>query len=142
MLANIALASYAKVGGTPWVVADVPDEKELIVGVSRAQDQTKRYVVGFVTLFNQEGDYLMLHSKTPVIDWSEYVQGLQELVVEAYREYVKHYGIPQSLVIHFHKRPGYQEITAVEGALKQLELVIPYRITLQHLRHARELCSS
>lgn len=128
ILANIALASYAKVGGTPWVVADVPITKELIMGVSRAQDKEGKYVVGFVTLFNQEGDYLLLHSKTPVVEWSHYVRGLRELVTDAYQEYTHNYGTPQSLVIHFHKRPGYKELQAVEEALAELQLTIPYAL--------------
>lgn len=128
MLANIALAAYAKVGGTPWVVADISGIKELIMGVSRAQDKNKKHVVGFVTLFNQEGDYLLLHSKTPVVEWSEYVHGLKELVIDAYKEYLQNYDAPQSLVIHFHKRPGYKELEAVEGALTELGLSIPYAL--------------
>jgi len=128
ILANIALATYAKVGGTPWVVADVSGKNELIMGVSRAQDKNKKHVIGFVTLFNQEGEYLLLHSKTPVVEWSEYVRGLRELVIDAYREYLHNYDAPQSLIIHFHKRPGYKELEAVEGALTKLELSIPYAL--------------
>ncbi|MBN2391970.1 MAG: hypothetical protein JXR84_14675 [Anaerolineae bacterium] len=126
VLANIALATYAKVGGTPWVVADTTDHRELIMGVSRAQDKNRKYVVGFVTLFNQDGEYLLLHSKTPVVDWSDYVHGLRELIIDAYNEYLQVYGVPGSLVIHFHKRPGYRELEAVEGALTRLGLRIPY----------------
>jgi hypothetical protein len=37
---NIALASYAKVGGPPLVVADSSGRHELVMGVSRAQEET------------------------------------------------------------------------------------------------------
>jgi hypothetical protein len=40
VLGNIALASYAKVGGAPWVVADSSGRHELVMGVSRAQEET------------------------------------------------------------------------------------------------------
>ncbi len=128
ILSNTALATYAKVGGTPWVVADSLPKQELIMGVSRAQDKNKEYVVGFVTLFNQEGDFLLLHSKTPVIKWEDYEDGLKELIIDAYSEYLTQYGIPESLIIHFHKRPGYREKSAVEFALKDLSLNIPYAL--------------
>jgi hypothetical protein len=128
ILANLALASYAKVGGTPWVVADVGKRSELVIGVSRAQDENKKYVVGFVILFNQEGDFLFLHSKTPVVEWDRYVEGLGEMVVEAFNEYVGLYGVPGSLVIHFHKRPGYGELEAINGALQQVGQDIPYAL--------------
>ncbi len=128
ILGNIALASYAKVGGTPWVVADSVKRRELVIGVSRAQDESQRYVVGFVTLFNQDGDFLFMHSKTPVIDWDDYVSGLEELIVDAYGDYEANFGPPESLVIHFHKRPGYREVGAVNNALNSLSRTIPYAL--------------
>lgn len=127
-LGNIALATYAKIGGTPWVVADSVDRRELVMGVSRAQDETKEYVVGFVTLFNQDGDFLLLHSKAPVVSWDEYVKGLEGLVVDAYQEYESNFGIPQSLIVHFHKRPGGREIEAIDNALEHLRHTIPYAL--------------
>jgi hypothetical protein len=129
VLGNIALASYAKVGGTPWVVADSSGRHELVMGVSRAQEESnKKCVVGFVTLFNQEGDFLLLHSKTPVVRWDDYVKGLEDLVFDAYQEYESRFSAPESLVIHFHKRPGFKELEAVNSALKRLDRTIPYAL--------------
>lgn len=128
VIANIALACYAKVGGTPWVVSDVDTPKELVMGVSRAQDEQKKYVVGFVTIFNQEGDFLFLSSKTPVIEWAKYVEGLESLVVDAYTEYTNKHGTPQSLAIHFHKRPGHRELEAVNKALSRVGKELPYAL--------------
>jgi len=120
ILANIALASYAKAGGTPWVVADGDSHSELIIGVSRAQDETGAVVVGFVTVFNQDGDFLMLHSKAPVVEWDAYAEELEAMLVEAYQSYIDAFGAPVSLVVHFHKRPGRTELSAVEHALASL----------------------
>lgn len=131
VLGNIALASYAKIGGTPWVAADSAVRNELVMGVSRAQDKNKKYVVGFVTLFNQDGDFLLMHSKTPVIEWEDYVKGIEDLIVDAYHEYKGNFGVPKSLIIHFHKKPGYSEINAINNSLKQLGESIPY--ALMHL---------
>ena len=128
ILANLALASYAKVGGTPWVVADMGKRSELVMGVSRAQDKDKKYVVGFVTLFNQDGDFLFWHSKTPVVEWDRYVEGLGGMIVEAFNEYVGLYDVPESLVIHCHKRPGSGELEAINGALQQIGQDIPYAL--------------
>ena len=44
ILANLALSTYAKVGGTPWVIAGDSEKEELVIGVSRAQDATKKYL--------------------------------------------------------------------------------------------------
>jgi hypothetical protein len=128
MLQNIALAVYSKTGGTPWVVADSIGGPELVMGVSRAQDSDMKYVVGFVTLFNQDGDFLFLQSKTPVIKWEEYVVGLHDMVVAAYQDYSASFEKPKLLTIHFHKRPGYKEIEAVNSALQEIGDNIPYAL--------------
>jgi hypothetical protein len=128
ILENIALATYAKDGGTPWVIANPISKSQLIIGVSRAQDKNKRYFVGFVTLFTHDGDFLLMHSKAPVIEWDDYVDGLENLIIEAIEEYEKRRGAPEEVIIHFHKRPGYRELIAVENALKSMRSQIPYAL--------------
>lgn len=128
ILGNLALASYAKVGGTPWVVADTQGQRELVMGISRAKDASNKFVVGFVTLFNQDGDFLFLNSQTPVVQWEDYVSSLESMVMDAYHDYQETFGTPSSLVVHFHKRPGEREIKAVNRALHQLSADLPYAL--------------
>ncbi len=132
ILENIALACYAKAGGTPWVVASESSKRELIIGISRAQDHTKQFVVGFVTLFTQDGDFLFLHSLAPQpIEWRQdaYVQGLTSLIVEAYNEYCRQQGDPESIILHLCKRPGrFREVEAVEQAIQQIGSDISYAL--------------
>lgn len=125
---NIALASYAKVGGTPWTVSTPYDENNLILGVSRAQDYSRKYLVGFVTLFTNDGDFLFMNSKAPVVEWKKYVQGLSELIESAVSEYEDIRGAPNSIIVHFHKRPGEKEIESIETALRNITKDIPYAI--------------
>jgi argonaute family protein len=128
LLENIALSSYAKIGGTPWTVSASPEENSLILGVSRAQDSSRNYIVGFVTLFTYDGDFLFLHSKAPVLEWGKYVLGLSELIESAIYEYTEVKGNPDSIVIHLHKKPGPGEIQAVENALQKAAKDIPYAL--------------
>ena len=128
ILENIALASYAKVGGTPWTISAPTNENSLVIGVSRAQDYSKKYLVGFVTLFTSDGDFLFMHSKAPVIEWDQYVKGLMELISDAIDEYKNNYESPDSIIVHFHKRPGKREIAAIENALRTADENIPYAI--------------
>jgi len=128
VLENVALASYAKVGGTPWVISNPSRQNQLVLGVSRAQDYAKRFLVGFVTLFTHDGDFLLMHSKAPVIEWDRYVEGLTKLIREAVEEYQKLRGVPESIVVHCHKRPGYRELEAIGDALKSLQKDIPYAL--------------
>lgn len=131
-LENIALACYAKVGGTPWVVASESTKQELIIGISRAQDETKQFVVGFVTLFTQDGDFLILHSLAPQpIEWKQdaYVQGLATLITEAYDEYCRQQGEPESIILHLCRRPGrFREVEAVEQAIQRIGSNIPHAL--------------
>ncbi|MCL5074273.1 MAG: hypothetical protein M1136_01290 [Chloroflexi bacterium] len=128
VLENVALAIYAKVGGTPWVVANPMKRQQLVLGVSRVQDINRRFLVGFVTLFTQDGDFLLMHSKAPVFGWEEYVEGLTRLISEALEEYRKLRDVPDSIVVHLHKRPGYRELEAIQGALDGLQEQIPYAL--------------
>jgi len=128
ILENIALASYAKVGGSPWVVASPIKEQQLVVGVSRVQDVNRRLLVGFVTLFTQDGDFLFIHSKAPVFSWDEYVDGLTALISEALGEYRNLRGAPDSIVLHLHKRPGHRELEAIQQALDDLQAQTPYAL--------------
>lgn len=125
---NIALATYAKVGGTPWVIAANGKRNEVVMGVSRARDMTGKYIVGFVTVFNQDGDFLLLHSKAPIVDWEHYVEGLRDLIVEAYHEYESLQGKPESIILHFHKRPGWPELDSIGNALQEIGSDIPYAL--------------
>jgi argonaute-like protein implicated in RNA metabolism and viral defense len=124
-LENIALQIYAKIGGTPWTVMSSSPRDELVLGVSRALDRQRNFVVGFVTLFTYDGDYQFLYSLSPKpTEWSkldEYRDALANLIVEAFEEYTQQQGNPTSLVIHICKRPGkYREIAAVEKALQKI----------------------
>lgn len=131
VLENVSLACYAKIGGTPWVVASENTRRELVIGISRAQDRNKQFVVGFVTLFTQDGDFLMLHSLAPVLKWEqdEYVGGLTRLIVKAYDEYQQLQGRPEAIVLHLCKRPGrFREVEAIQQALKEKGNTVPYAL--------------
>ena len=131
VLENVALACYAKIGGTPWVVASEGNRRELVIGISRARDRNEKFVVGFVTLFTQDGDFLLLHSLAPVLEWEQekYVRGLTKLIIEAYDEYRQIQGAPDAIILHLCKRPGrFREVEAVQQALQQIGDVVPYAL--------------
>lgn len=130
-LENIALQMYAKIGGTPWTVLSSQKQKSLVLGISRAQDENKRLVVGFVTLFSSDGDYLFFSSITPQpVYWENrhaYQESLANVIVKACREYSHVNGQPDEIVIHLCKKPGkFREFPAAEQAMKQLRANIPY----------------
>jgi len=127
ILANIALATYAKVGGTPWVIA-AKERPEVVLGMSRAMDRTRKVIVGFTTIFKHNGDFILSHSKSPVTTWEDYEKGVENLVCEAIKEYQKKEETPNTLVFHFHKRTGRKEIQAVKSAIESLSIDVKYAL--------------
>lgn len=108
---------------------DAPgDKSELIIGVSRAMDKTRKVIVGFTTLFKHNGDFIFFYSKAPVSTWDEYEGNLEEMVTEAIEEYQKKETLPGTLIFHFHKRTGKKETEAIQRALTNLGISSPYAL--------------
>lgn len=90
ILNNLALACYAKLGGTPWVLASPKGQgisHELIIGMGSATlSDTKlgnkeRYV-GIVSLFNYDGVYLLSHVSKEAV-YEEYAQALYDSLLSS-----------------------------------------------------------
>ena len=133
LLENVALQMYAKIGGTPWTVSASQMQKSLVFGVSRAQDEEERLVVGFVTLFSSDGDYLFFSTIAPKPAYWEnaaaYQEALAEVIVQAYNDYTAQSGRPDEVVIHLCKKPGkFRECPAAEQAMRTLGGNLPYAI--------------
>ncbi len=67
ILQNIAVAMYAKLGGTPWTVDhDLPVTDEIVIGmgyceVSGSRFEERQRFVGITTVFQGDGNYLLGH---------------------------------------------------------------------------------
>lgn len=85
VLSNMALASYAKLGGIPWQLhVDRPLAHELVIGlgsafVSESRLGAKQRVVGITTLFTGEGRYL-LGNLSKVVPFDEYRAAVTEML--------------------------------------------------------------
>ncbi len=127
ILENIALATYAKIGGTPWTISTKEETNDLVMGVSRGKDE-EGWLVGFVTIFTHDGDFLFMNSKAPVIRWEEYVSGLSRLIEESIHEYEIEKGTPDKIILHLSKKPGKGELEAIQLALNSVGIDSPYAI--------------
>jgi argonaute-like protein implicated in RNA metabolism and viral defense len=133
VLENIALQIYAKIGGTPWTIMSSSQQKELVIGISRAMDKKRNLVVGFITLFTHDGDYQYLYSLAPKpLTWdnsNEYRDSLANLIHDAYMSYERKVGRPSSVIVHLCKRPGkFNEVNAVKQFIKRIGYDIPYAL--------------
>ncbi len=88
ILSNIALASYAKLGGTPWhLKVDNPMAHELVVGlgstsISDSRLGARQRMVGITTLFTSEGRYL-LGNMSNAVPFEEYSKAVVEMLTSA-----------------------------------------------------------
>ncbi len=88
VLSNIALASYAKLGGTPWQLkVDKAIAHELVVGLGSAEVSDSRLgarhrYVGITTLFTSEGRYL-LGNVSNAVPFDDYSAAVLEMLVSA-----------------------------------------------------------
>lgn len=87
-LANVSLAAYAKLGGTPWLLKARPStDHELVFGLgSHTRKEGRRgageRVVGITTVFSSQGNYL-LDARTAAVPFDRYPAELRDTLVAA-----------------------------------------------------------
>ena len=80
-LNSIALACYAKLGGTPYVIsAPRAVTQELVIGIGSAHVKASRLtmperVVGITTVFSADGNYI-LSNRSSEADYADYPREL------------------------------------------------------------------
>lgn len=125
-VANIALAMFAKLGGTPWAVTAPANDDDLIVGVGRADvgrgDERRRFF-GYAVTFVANGIYRSTHSIVPTADEDQYGERMLAAIENALRADLDQ--PPSRLVIHLSKKAGRREIDAAEAAIASVGLSVP-----------------
>jgi len=121
-LANIALASFAKLGGIPWVVDAREDEGDLVIGIGRAEvahGSERRRIFGYAVAFIHNGANLDTASFTPAADESSYRERLTEAITHALEAERSVDEEPRRIIIHLAKRTGGTEVEAARAALER-----------------------
>lgn len=129
ILDNIALACYAKMGGTPWVIpSNKSIDRELIIGLGSAIIKKGRFrfdrrIVGITTVFNSDGRYIM-SNKSAESDFSEYLHALLDNLRGLFKEIIKEQGWNKGdnirLVFHCFKPFRFVEINAIKQLMKEI----------------------
>jgi argonaute-like protein len=132
ILNTMALACYAKLGGTSHVLklpgAGYDGPTELIFGVGRALNRQGRFgrrdeTIGFATVFRANGEYLY-NDSTPYCDESAYERALEATIrrtverVAAFEQLSR--GSAIRLIFHVPRRPGQREAKAILNAVGKL----------------------
>ncbi|TAK31056.1 MAG: hypothetical protein EPO21_18290 [Chloroflexota bacterium] len=128
---TIALASYAKLGGAPFVLRTRQlRHHELVFGIGRSIERAHgsrlgaaQQIIGFTTVFRSDGDYV-LNACTPYTDFTNYARRLEEVVLRSVTEVAETEGIGEGetirLIFHVYKRTGRREVDAIQNAIAKL----------------------
>lgn len=130
-LNHLSLATYAKIGGTPWLLAAQQTvAHELVIGLGSHTETTsrigvgKRYV-GITTVFSSDGSYL-LSDRTAVVPYEDYAVALYDTLKRAITTIRTQDNWRSSdkvrLVFHMFKPLKDMEAQAVERVVKDLQL--------------------
>jgi hypothetical protein len=132
VLNTMALACYAKLGGTSHVLKlpamDADAVTELVFGIGRSVQRSTRFgdaqeTIGFTTVFRANGEYVY-NDCTPYSDASSYEQALEDTIrrtvsrVAAFEQLND--GAPLRLIFHVPRRPGRREEKAILNAVGKL----------------------
>ncbi|WP_084602981.1 argonaute/piwi family protein [Rubritepida flocculans] len=129
ILNNLALASYAKLGGTPFVMSTrAPASHELVIGlgaseVGEGRLGPKARYVGLTTLFQADGRYLVW-GQTREVAFEDYAVALLESLTSTIR-FVREQnnwqvGDHVRLVFHVYKPLKHREIDAIKALVRDL----------------------
>jgi hypothetical protein len=128
---HMSLATYAKLGGTPWLLAAQQTvAHELVVGlgshsVASSRIGTHQRYVGITTVFSSDGSYL-LSDKTAVVPYEKYADALYETLKRSITTVRKQDNWRSTdnvrLVFHMFKPPKDAEADAIKRTVDALGL--------------------
>jgi hypothetical protein len=128
-LSNMGLATYAKLGGIPWVLrADPTTTHELVVGISSSRVRESRLsqgerLVGFTTVFSGDGSYF-LHTVSKAVSYSNYsdemLASLRASLERVRKDRNWQKGERVRLIFHAFKPLRESEATAVKRLAEEL----------------------
>jgi hypothetical protein len=144
ILSNIALASYAKLGGTPWhLKVDNPIAHELVFGlgstsISDSRLGARQRMVGITTLFTSEGRYL-LGNMSNAVPFEEYSKAVIDMLKGAIERVCSDMnwqkGDEVRLIFHSFKPLKDTEADAVKAVAESLK---DYQVDFAFLHVAQE----
>ena len=128
-LSNMGLATYAKLGGIPWVLrADPTTTHELVVGISSSRVRQSRLsqgerLVGFTTVFSGDGSYF-LHTVSKAVSFNNYsdemLASLRASLDRVRKDWNWQKGERVRLIFHAFKPLRETEATAVKQLAEEL----------------------
>jgi len=132
ILNSIALQLYAKIGGTPWVLASNRSvDRELIIGIGNSWIRTNAFkgaeqkrIVGITTFMSSDGQYL-LGDKVKDVEYDDYFEELLQSLENSFERLKSEQGWSKGdtvrLIFHIFKPIKNIEFEVVSSLIKKFE---------------------
>ncbi|MBL7840602.1 MAG: hypothetical protein JNJ75_10710 [Cyclobacteriaceae bacterium] len=136
-MTNIALNSYAKIGGTGWTIEKEDKLKdELVVGIGSTLSESGQFVLGIAQVFHNDGRY-MTGDCSPLSSLSNYAENLETHLYKTLQPLVEQMNKSGAfrLIFHLFKSASEDyEIKAING-LKERFASYNFEFALVHLAY-------
>ncbi len=126
--ANIALSSFTKLGGVPWILEGQSLEGSVAIGVGRSgtQDPDTRQgstTVAFTACFSSAGTFQFFSMSPPAQTKQEYLRGLKTAIHDALQRAASGAGRNMtSVTVHVPWEMSRDETTCIRTAVSEAEL--------------------
>jgi len=136
-MTNIALNSYAKLGGTAWTIEKEDKLKdELVIGIGSTLSENGQFVLGIAQVFHNDGRY-MTGDCSPLSSFENYAENLESHLFKTLKPLVEEMNQSGTfrLIFHLFKSASAEyEIKAING-LKERLSDYNFEFALVHLAY-------
>lgn len=136
-MTNIALNSYAKLGGTAWTIEKEDKLKdELVIGIGSTLSENGQFVLGIAQVFHNDGRY-MTGDCSPLSSFANYAENLENHLFKTLQPLVEEMSKTGTfrLIFHLFKSASEEyEIKAING-LKERLANYNFEFALVHLAY-------
>lgn len=136
-MTNIALNSYAKLGGTAWTIEKEDKLKdELVIGIGSTLTESGQFVLGIAQVFHNDGRY-MTGDCSPLSSFENYAENLENHLYKTLEPLVREMSKTGTfrLIFHLFKSASEEyEIKAING-LKERLADYNFEFALIHLAY-------
>jgi len=122
-VANIALASFAKLGGTPWLIRGVNLDHDLVIGAGRVHlfdvmKPSETGMLAFTACFSAEGLFKFVHFGQVVTSREEFLDSLTKSIEYSIDRAVSDSQSIRSITIYTSREISTEEMMSIQGVLK------------------------
>lgn len=141
--ANIALASFAKLGGVPWIVDDVDLSNEIVVGMGRADVRDPRSrrptrFIAFATCVRSNGMFEFVVFGKPTTTTDDYHAALEGVLVDAFQRLESKPARNRSVGLHLPKEYGRAEQETIIRATQKCDYASAFTVETLKVSDERE----